>query len=260
MCITTILSMPKEIFSVFRARLITFFLFLMISIVPASFAGVWETIEFINNELKMYPKKKLAILVIDMELGHYTRGHFDAAEFLTVISNQIGVIKYFTGNKRIVFVDVNYLSKESNFGTTMRPLSDQLENTKKDSLFRSFLKQDIGAFEKPPLTVFEDRPDSIKTMLAEALSKLEVKTIVPMGCFLSSCVLQTVTGALDRRFRVGLDFDLNLAIRSDLLNTPLRREQFFKFIKSQFEAMSQVGDKSLRMITRPSAIMNKCQD
>ncbi len=94
--------------------------------------------------------------------------------------------------------------------------------------------------------------------LKRELTDLEVETIVPTGCFLSSCVYLTGQSALEKKFNVGIDLETNLALGTDIDVGAAAKKQVFEITKRLFESSKAMNPDALTMITRESETMRTC--
>ena len=161
------------------------------------FGNATDTISWIEGLLK--EGKKVAILIIDMQ--NDVDRIWLPAEKNRVIPEETKVLEAFSGNKNVLFVDVNMEGD----GVT---IADLLHSIKKHTYRRLFVKKEPDAFLEASFSKGSQDENMIRGYLGDELDKRAVTDIVPMGCFSSRCVLETTQGAIRDGFNTHIDKDL----------------------------------------------------
>ncbi|WP_172806832.1 isochorismatase family protein [Endozoicomonas arenosclerae] len=145
--------------------------------------------------------KKVAILVIDMQLAYEGRGSLH--NLSSVLGEQVKLLNYFVKNDQVIYVDVNI----EEYGTSLNALIQSIYMKKGTRLM---LKAHQDAFEGVNLARGQKLDQAFKGKLEDFLKSQDVTDVVPLGCFDSSCVLDTAKGAIESGFDVSVDRDMNI--------------------------------------------------
>ena len=174
------------------------------------------------------PGEKVVIMVIDMQTSFSQI--WGQSDVHNIIDRQCQLMAAFNDNENVYFMEVNYVPADDNFnfGQTVDTLREQMVRKNgfsfhaksEDSAFRGYsFTTHIYLHENSHFEDISPEDDEflvIDSTIKDYLNREGIKTIVPTGCFSSSCVRKTALDAMEQGYSVVADRDL--MVEHDLRN------------------------------------------